>query len=264
MADDNVTEPQEINQEAISALVDTLGKVGVMDADDPVKALEGKLAASQQAGNLANQLGDTRNELAGVTKQLKEMQTRQPVAENFNLDEYSQQTLTKEQVREESKSAVREVFQEENRKQQQLQQQMLGLYNNISADSDYPIVKEIWEAKLQDPNFSNKLSSGQLHPERAYMETKIEALKGIAKQSLQTINTLQGTVPKPNTPALETSDRGQPQNLVGGAGSGGPTPEDKQIQTLHTAIEKGYRPSDDEMLDTFDGMIDEVFAKKSE
>ena len=261
MADKEVKNTEEINQEAIDALVDTLGKVGVMDADDPVKALQGKLDASQQAGNLANQLGNTRNELAEVKKQLEGM--RQPPVDSFGLDDYAQ-SLTKEQVREESANAMRQVLQEENQRQMAQQQQMLGLYNTIKADPDYPVVQKVWEAKLQDPNFSNRLSSGQLHPQQAYMETKVEAMKGIAKQSLETINQLRGVPKADGKPVLETADRGQPQNLVGGAGGTVQSPDDKKIQTLHTAIEKGYTPSDDEMLDTFGPMMDQVFAKKAE
>ena len=257
------TQPQEIDQDKISVLMETLERAGITNADDPAKALQGKFDASRQAGNLANQLGNARTEIQQLTQALessRQAPAQRPTDPYQTPDYDSYAPIDIERIVEEKTAkAVLGVFNQKEKEQRDIQNRMISMANSINADPDYALVKDLWEGKLQDPTFSNNLRTGQLHPEKAYMETKIEALKNVAKLAHQTLTTLNGTPQVADQPVLETSgSRGQAQNLVGG---GNDTPAKyKEQADLQAKINKGYNPSDDEILDTFDDVLDTVFT----
>ena len=254
---------ESLTGDEIGALMETLEKAGVRD----VKTLEGKLQASQQTGNLANQLGDTRAEITRLTGLLQERESRpaprrQENLDDFNLDNYGEgQQFTLEDVKKASAESVEEVLTRREQQQAQAQRQVYETWNAIQSDPDYSLVKEVWEAKLKEPDFVYKIGQGLANPLTEYNETVRVFLKGLIKQSHGTINQLRGGPPPVNQPHVETSgSRGQPQNLVNEGGVE-ETPQQKRQRDMLRRTDKGESFTDDEIIDTFDDVIDAAFNK---
>lgn len=246
----------------VDALLGSLEKAGVRDA----KALEGKFEASRQAGNLANQLGNARAEIEKLTQALQSAETRRPAKrshedyEDFDMDTGRTVDL-EELVTRASSKAVSKAIQEERQKQMQAQQYYSQVWNNIQSDQDFPLVREVWEAKMQDPNFFMKVNNGQVDLQREYSETVRGFYKNLLSQARDSINLLKGKSPAPPGPRVETSgSRGQPQNLVN-EGGGEATPEQRAQAELLSKTKKGYRATDDEILNVFGSVIDQAFNK---
>jgi len=205
-------EPQAVEEaqteEQIASLMETLKASSVTTSEQ----LQGKLDASNQAGNLANMVGNLRAEIA----ELKETKAAPAPANEpgFNLDNLDNfgegQTIDLEGM------MTKVIRKEEARKQKvavEQQQRALASWNAIQNDEDYGLVKAVWEEKLKDPNFVMKIQTGVTDPTQAYQETVRGYYKGMMKQSLSTIEQLQKSGGKPPIPHVEGGDR-VPQNLV--------------------------------------------------
>jgi len=216
-------EPDDVN-----SLLAELEKAGVTNADQ----LQGKLAASREAGNMANQLGDTRKRVA----ELEGLLASQPPEDSFDYD---------------GSADIRKVLREEieandNRKmkaQVEAQNQIRALWGEIQNDEDYPLVKDIWEAKLQDPNFIFQLQNGQVNPSREYTNIVRGFYKGSAKKSADAIKALQsGGMPEP--PHVEGGNQGVPPKAAGEA-----TASQKRMDELTDKVNKGGLLTQEEELD---------------
>jgi len=246
----------------VDALLGTLKKANALEQ----KALEGKLEASTQAGRLANQLGDARAEIARLTQALQEGDRRpqRRQRDDYGLDDYDGgSTVDLEAlVAKATEKSVESAINKYTQRQMQAQQQAQQTWNAITGHRTYPLVKEVWEQKMSDPNLIMKVNQGQVDLSREYFETVVDFLTNATKQSYETINKLRGK-PGPAQPHLESAGtRGQPQNLVNESGVE-VTPERKKQVDLLQKVEKGYQASDDEVLDTFGGLIDDIFKRPS-
>jgi hypothetical protein len=186
--------PVETN---VTALISELERAGVTNTEQ----LQGKLVASREAGNLAVQLGDTRKKVADLETLLA---SQQPNEEPFGTD-YNETVDIRKVLRE-------EIEANDNRKmkaQVDAQNQIQAVWQDIQTDEDYPLVKEIWESKLQDPAFVFQIQQGQVNPGREYTNVVRGFYKGIAKKSADAIKALQsGGVITP--PHVETGVSGVP------------------------------------------------------
>lgn len=250
--------PQEQPQEQevnVDALIETLEKAGITDS----KALEGKFEASKQAGNLANQLGDARAEIAKLREMMEsnQAQPQQNVQKNeFDMDNYGEgQTIN---LQEEIAKGVKRVFTDMQKTQMQAQQQAAQVANAIQRDRFYPAVKELWEARCADPNFIMQVQSGRTNPIAAYKDLVIEFQGNLLSQSTDVIKKTRGTVAPPN---VETSGtRGQQQGNLVSEKPSEDSPQRQKEKELLEKINKGYRPSDDEVIDTYGAAMDEIFS----
>lgn len=177
-------EPTEVVTELVAtdveALVAELEKAGVTNTEQ----LQGKLAASRETGNMANQLGETRRELS----ELKTLLTPSQPKPNADYESLNEEVDLGAVVRREIKADRAEQM----KAQAEAQKQVQAVWSEIQSDEDYPLVKEIWEGKLQDPNFVFQIQQGQVNPSRAYTDIVRGYYKGIAKRSVDTIKQLQG------------------------------------------------------------------------
>jgi len=172
----------------VDALVKELEKAGVSTAQE----LQNKLTASREAGQLANLLGDANKRIADL-----EQAVRQPPAAEQEFDYSEGHDI--ETIIEKKLTSVLDAREAEAR---QAQQQAMEIWQGIQTDPDYGLVKDVWEAKIKDPNFNIAVSAGKKDVAKEYMETVRKYYKGIAKKSLDTITTLQkGGVP--TTPHVE-------------------------------------------------------------
>ena len=214
----------------VDALVKELEKAGVTTAQE----LQGKLRASQEAGNLAEMVGDQRKRIANLEQAAK----LPPAEPEYDYSEGQPVDI---------EAMMNNVLDKREAKTRQIQNQAMQIWQGIQTDPDYGLVKEVWEAKIKEPNFNMAIQSGKKDVAKEYMETVREYYKGIAKQSLDTITTLQkGGAPA--TPHVE----GEAQL------PGAPTPTNTEQETVTKAKEKvakGARLSEDEEMAALDAIL---------
>ena len=146
---EEIVEPTETPSTDIDGLIAELEKAGVSRPEE----LKNKFVAAKEAGNLANQLGQTRAELA----EIKALVAAQPKPQSRDYDYESDNTGL------DLKDMMKQV-----------------------------IVQPIWEEKLKDPNFLFQVQQGMANPVKEYNKVVRGYYKGIAKRSVDTIKTLQG------------------------------------------------------------------------
>ena len=219
----------------VDGLIAELEKAGVSN----VEQLEGKLIASSQAGNLANQLGTARDEIAALGAALKESNERTRSEQPLVEEETDLSGMIKRDVR----AAMKEEREEENKVYRQAQQTSLAMWNAIQNDPNYHLVKDVWEAKIADPNFTVKTQQGLHNPYKEYTDTVLDYYKGIAKRSVETIKTLTGK-----------SDVTVPH--VEGEGQVAPPPseseksaQEEKLTRYKEKVDKGGRLTEEEELD---------------
>jgi len=182
----------------VGSLIAELEKAGVKTVDE----LSGKLRASREAGNLANQLGESRKEIA----QLRELMeaSRHTPAPNFIDEESADLGTIIEQRVNKTLDARDKRLAEQHRAQQEA---TLRTWSKIKTDKNYNLVKEVWEAKIKDPSYLYDVQTGNVSPLDEYNDTVVEYYKGIARRSVDTIKKLQGGGVTSPPPHMETGDR---------------------------------------------------------
>lgn len=178
-----------IDQETATKLIADLEAAGIITEED----LQGKLQASQQTGHLANQLGETREQVRELQDKVanQNIQSKQgPTDDIFNSFEQPQQGISEDRIIELLDKRDAKKTQEAT----QARRYVVAQYNAITGNKYYPVVKATWEAKMRDPVFANAIDTGQINPISAYQETVIEFLSGV---NAKTLETLKGVIKTP-------------------------------------------------------------------
>jgi len=185
----------------VDGLVAELERAGVTNA----KELEGKLIASREAGNLANQLGLARGEIHSLKEEVLSIRgTSRPKQDDYFGGETNEGNA-------DLKSLVREAMREEKKAdlavQQRAREQAMQMHKSIREDEHYSLVKDIWEQKERDSDFLWRVQNGVTNPVDEYHKTVVAFYKGLAKRSVETINTLKGGKPAAAAPHMEDGAR---------------------------------------------------------
>lgn len=218
-------------------LIAELERAGV----STVSELDGKLTASREAGNLANQLGTARGEIAELKAMIANQQVQTPASEKtYGQEETDLDSLIGKAVKKE----IRADRDEQTTLNRQAQQSSLTMWNAIQNDPDYDLVKEVWEEKTKNPNFGFKVQQGLLNPYKEFTDTVREYYKGIAKRSVDTIKQLQG---KGETPVPHIEEGGRvATNLISGTPSQ-PGEVEATLKEKRDKAEKGKLTYEDEL-----------------
>lgn len=165
-----------------AALLSELEKAGVTNTEQ----LQGKLTASSQAGNLANQLGAIRQENAELKAMIETpSQQRLPAEESEETDLNKLMEKSVETALDRREKKQREA-------NAQIQQAANVMWGKIYNHPKYNVIKDLWEKKFENPSFSMQIQSGMLNPLEEFHNTLNEYWEGIAQRSVNTIKTLQG------------------------------------------------------------------------
>lgn len=247
-----VKEPEKKTEEPnVDGLLAELKRFGVESAED----LSGKLEAGTQAGRLAQLLGDERKKTLEYEAKLRELETARPVPKQDYMDYGEGQTIDIESAIERS---VSKVINREKEQARKLQEENLKKWNFIQRDTNYNLVKDVWNAKLQDPNFVYQVQSGLVDPVQEYNNTVIGYMKTLLKQSHDTIKTMRGG-PK-EAPHMETGEQ-TPSNLV--SETPGISEHEKRRKDLREKASKGQLLEEDEQLALIDSIFDPMFVEKA-
>lgn len=212
-----------LSQEDLNELLSTLEAHNVTDT----KSLDGKLKASQEAGQLANLLGEVRGEvnlLRQENEALRATALRTP-APNYNqdygetMDNLHPGTQVDFEVMLEN--AVEKVIGKQQRKTQQAQQQRLQSYEKASKHPMFATIKPILDQRLKDdPTLAMQLNAGKVDYHELYRDTVDEYNANLLARTHSTIKTLSGqdgtVTPDTQPPHMEsgTPSPVNTQNLV--------------------------------------------------
>jgi hypothetical protein len=224
-------------------LVAELEKFGVKNAEQ----LQGRMVASQEAGRLANQLGDARKEISEMRAMMERLHQQQqaprqaPQQNDWGNEQVPDKAAGTIDLSDLVGKAVEGAISKRERAVQMHQQRAFEAWNKIQSDPDFPIVKEKWEAKLKDPNFALKFQAGAVDPYSEYQELLRDTYKSAVSRSAEIIKSL-------------TTGAGPPQVHLEGQGKvsgieGNKTPDkDKTLNPLREKVNKGKLLSEDEEL----------------
>jgi len=222
----------------IEAFMGELQKVNVTSVED----LKGKLNAGNQAGHLANLLGEVRKENQELKDMLRNMQSQPAQKVNLeeggtiNLEDALERTVTKVLTKKEQEAQARN---------QKIQHEVSEAINSIIGDEDYPLVKDVWEKKMT-PDMIFKIQNGQVNLPRLYQETVRGFYKTYLKQSQDVIMQLTGKG-KVEVPYVESGEQ-KPTNLVS-QNKTTINPATKRLMELKTLVDKGKILSSEEELE---------------
>jgi hypothetical protein len=252
MADDS-TEPMGIDEQApeVTDVTETTekqtdidGLISMLnDADvTTTEELEGKLVASQQVGNLAYQLGETRKELA----ELKKQPAPAPPREQFESHEPG--TVDIETALE---GAVEKVLSKREKMAQKAQQQQMLTWSKIQSHPYYPKVKDIFQDKMQNPEMITRIQAGETDTITEFFNTVIDFQGGVIQKAAGAIKTWKtdgGAAPA--TPQVESGD----------ARVSAQTPEakadkDKTIDGFKVKVDSGSFLTDTEEMEALDAIL---------
>jgi len=230
---DTPKEEGVVDQKEMEALIAELEKAGVTNTEQ----LHNKLAVTKEYGNVVNMLG----ELKAENKQLKEMlELNQKTGKEFDFSEASSEIdlarmLDKVLDERESRKA---------KQQQEYNKAVMAMWNKIQTDTDYNLVKDVWENKTKDPNFIFMVQQGQVNPWEEYNNTVREYYKGIAKRSLETIKTIHGGG-RVNSPHVESGEA----RLPGVKPQKETTAQEERLSKLREKVDKGEILNEDEQVE---------------
>lgn len=229
-----VKEPVKV--EEVDSLVAELEKAGVSNTQQ----LQKKLEASSQSGRLAQLLGDERKRSEALEEKINQiLSTRETPA----MDDFSEKPIDIESI---VAKSVNRVLDSRDQKARKIQEAQIASWQTIQGDEDYPLVRELWEEKLKDPNLVFKIQSGQTNPLDEYTSTLRQFYKGMIKKSADTIKTLKGgTIAPPHT---ESGGRTS-ANLVSEQKG---TDRDKKIGVLREKVRKQGVLNPEDELDLVD------------
>lgn len=174
-----VEEKQPEQMDENSQLLELLKSAGMTKPEQ----VEGTIRNAKRTFEMQSERDRIANELAELKRAFSEQKSKP----SDQVDDYGQPVdLAGEMNR---ILDARERAKEQAQLQQQ--QRMMEAWNTITSDEDYHLVKDVWEKKLQDPNFVMGIQMGQKNPMQEYQNTLRTFYKGIAQKSVQTIEKLQ-------------------------------------------------------------------------
>ncbi len=137
---------------------------------------------------------------------------------------------------------------------QQVQQANAKMIQAIQQDEDYALVKNVWEKKLQNPNFIAQVQTGQVNLTDSYISTVRGYYKNLVSQAYGTINKLTGGKKQNITqpPHVETGGQSG-QNIVN---EGDLTEMQKYRKAMQEKVNSGYVMSEEESLSIVDSIFD--------
>jgi cell division ATPase FtsA len=206
--------PPEIDKDS---LLSELTKMGVTKADD----LHNMKRASSEAGNLANLLGQARNETAELKRMIQQMQQGQ----NAGYQPQDAQPIDLGQVVEsKAEKAVERVFQKMNAQQMQAQEQVEAEMADIEGDAKFPILQETFQRHIGSRATQLRFRRGETTLTKEYsrlkdvwmdkmLEAHTNALK-LTQPSVKAPHVEQGGTHSPQLPEAATESAKKLRNIT--------------------------------------------------
>jgi hypothetical protein len=220
-------------------LLAELEKFGVKNAEQ----LQGKMVASQEAGRLANQLGDARKEISEMRTFMERLAHQKPAAQPKDDwgAEPAQQNAGTIDLGNLVEQSIEKAITKRERVAMEQQKRAWDAWNRIQGDPDFHIVKDKWEAKLKDPQFAVRFQAGGVDPYAEYQELLRDTYKSAVARSAEIIKSL-------TTGAGPPKVHMEGQGKVSGMRTEQSPERDKTLNPLREKVNKGKILSEDEEL----------------
>lgn len=223
-----------IDDTGVQSLLAELEKAGVTNPSQ----LKGQLTNAREYGRVVNMLGEIRAENAELKESLKSI--KPPQSDPYYEEDQSQASYGN--IQDLISGAVKKAITEEKRSQLEARRMAMQTWQEIQGDSDYEIIKEIWESKMKDPNFNYQINIGEVDPRKAYSDVKVNYYKSLAIKAGAAIKTLKGgiTVNPPHFEGSSTAALSLPVK---------PSEQKEKLKAYKDRIEVGGQLTGDEELD---------------
>ena len=186
--EEEVTEKPEMETKP----VDIEGLVAELQAaqiTDPEK-LKGHLTNASNYHKMQSERDRLAQELQSIRSEfgeLKELARQRPAQ-----DEYGQDTGRPIDIEEVVAKAIRKEKAREAEGQRQAQAQIAKVWNKISSNENFPLVKDDFEAALRDPVTNFKLQTGEVDAMELFYGMVTEKYKGLTKKTLEALQSFKG------------------------------------------------------------------------
>lgn len=242
MADEKPVIEQPEAKPETEAKVDIEGLVNELQAagiSDPEK-LKGHLTNARDYGRMQSERDRLAQELQAIRSEFAELRS---VAQKPQRDEYGEEKPI--DIEDVVARAFRRERQKELEQQRVAQQQIAKVWNKISTNEDFGLVREEFEGALRDPVTQFKLQTGEVDAVELFHGMVNRKYKDLAKRSYEALKTFKdaGTVPPPHIESGARVGTQQPDKR---------TDKQKRIDEL---TKKGKRPGG-----AADGDLDELLA----
>jgi hypothetical protein len=184
-------EPEKETQVDIEGLVAELQAANI---SDPEK-LKGHLTNARDYSRMQSERDRLAQELQSIRSEISEFKNYQRPAQ----DEYGQDSgpvdIESVVVKAMRKEKARELEQ-----QRQAQQSIAKVWNKISTNENFPMVKDDFENALRDPVTQFKLQTGEMDAMELFYGMVTDKYKGLTKKTLDALQSFKGagTVPPPH------------------------------------------------------------------
>ena len=225
-----------VDDAGVQSLLSELEKAGVTSPSQ----LKGQLTNAREYGRVVNMLGEIKAENAELREALKSIKTIPKQQDPYYEEEQPQASYGN--IQDLISGAVKKAITEEKRSQLEAQRMAMQTWQEIQGDSDYEIIKEIWEDKMKDPNFNYQINIGEVDPRKAYTDVKVNYYKNLAIKAGAAIKTLKGgsTVAPPHFEGSSTAALSLPVK---------PSEQKEKIKSYKDRVNTGGMLDGDEEID---------------
>ena len=152
--------------------------------------LRGQLTNAREYGKVVNMLGEIRSENTKLHEALSSIKATKQAPAYYEEDEPP--VVSHGNIKDLVSGAVRQAIMEERKNALEAQKMAMQTWHEIQGDSDYSLIKEIWEDKMKDPNFNYQINTGEVDPRKAYSDVKVDYYKSLAVKASKAIKALNG------------------------------------------------------------------------
>ena len=176
-------EPETENKVDIEGLVAELQQAQITDPEK----LKGHLTNARDYGRMQSERDRLAQELQSIRSEIGELK-------NFRSqpqDEYGQESRPVD-IEEVVSRAYRKERAKELEMQRQGQAQIAKVWNKISTNENFPMVKDDFENALRDPVTQFKLQTGELDAMELFYGMVTDKYKGLTKKTLDALQSFKG------------------------------------------------------------------------
>lgn len=223
----------EIDVDALMGELKALGKT-------TPESIQGMNAASQQAGNLANQVGTLRDEIESL-----KASKGQPPASQDDYNDPSSVDLG-HLIDSKMQANLESFWNKKQEIQGKAYQNMMADLSSVRSDKYYSRIKDVYDEHLKAPNIQVAINNGQTSYSKEYLRVKDKYVDKLLEQSGKTIEQLTSKGVKPSPPHIES-----------GAPAAPVTPETEEKKAKIKKIVDNSTGSDGDL----DAMLNEFLPK---
>ena len=192
----NVEEPQQEPEKETKVDIEGLVKeLQAAQITDPEK-LKGHLTNARDYHRIQSERDHLSQELQSIRSEISEFKN---YAHKTPQDEYGGESRPVD-IEEVVAKAIRKEKARDLEQQRQGQAQIAKVWNKISTNENFHLVKDEFEGALRDPVTMFKIQTGEVSPVELFHEMVTTKYKGYTKKALEALQSFKGsgTVPPPH------------------------------------------------------------------